>query len=122
MTIATRVGLSELSRKHFKDVSLDSTTASDNLSWTDDGSSVGDQLHQKRILEVLKTLIENRLTDKQREATQGLLDGIPVEEFARRTGSNRNAVYKLIHDARVSLRDGFTENGITTEDVNSAYV
>lgn len=70
---------------------------------------------------MLKTLIESRLTDKQREALQGSLDGLPVEEIARRTGSNRNAVYKLIHDARMRLRDGFTEYGITADDVSAIY-
>ena len=55
------------------------------------------------------TVWQHTLTDKQREATQGLLDGLQVEEIARRTNSKRNAVYKLIHDARIRLRDGFAE-------------
>lgn len=124
MTIATRVGISELRRKHFRDVSLDSMPTGDNLLSAvlqSDETDASDQIDRMRVLEVLKTLIESRLTVKQREALQGSLDGLPVEEIARRTGSNRNAVYKLIHDARVRLRDGFTENGITADDVNAIY-
>ena len=124
MTIATRFGISELRRKHYKDLSLDSMTTGDNLTIArpaDDEVSLSDGLDRRKMLEVLKSLIEENLTDKQREATQGFLDGLTVQEIARRTGSNRNAVYKLIHDARMKLRDGFTESGITAADVDAVY-
>ena len=50
-----------------------------------------------------------------------LLNGMPVEVFAEKTGSNRNAVYKLIHDARVKLRQGFEQAGYKAEDVSSVF-
>mgnify|MGYP002624065576 CR=1 FL=1 len=124
MTIATRVGISELRRRHFKDVSLDSITSGDNSlpAIAEPGEvSASDQMARQRILRTLNELIEDRLTDKQRRATQGLLNGLPVEEIARRTGSNRNAVYKLIHDARMRLREGFAEQGITADEVHAIY-
>ena len=49
------------------------------------------------------------------------MDGLPVEEIARRTSSNRNAVYKLIHDARIKLRDGFAELGISPDEFNVIF-
>jgi RNA polymerase sigma-70 factor, ECF subfamily len=33
-----------------------------------------------------------------------VLDGVPIDVLAERLGSNRNAVYKTIHDARTRLR------------------
>ena len=123
MTIAIRTGISQLRRKHFQDVSLDSMTTGNHmvLAAPADEESSSDQIDRQKILQTLKELVETRLTDKQREATQALLDGMPVEEIARRTGSNRNAVYKLIHDARIRLRDGFAEHDITGDEVNAIF-
>jgi RNA polymerase sigma-70 factor (ECF subfamily) len=33
-----------------------------------------------------------------------VLEEIPLDEVVRHLGSNRNAVYKLVHDARLKLR------------------
>lgn len=123
MTIATRVGIDELRRKHYRAVSLDSMTGAHlRVAIPADGDELADgTLDRRRMLETLRMLIDTVLTEKQREATQGLLDGLPVEEIARRTGSNRNAVYKLVHDARMRLRDGFEAAGISPSDVNAVF-
>ena len=124
MTIATRAGISELRRRHFRDVSLDSIATGDQQDHAvpeSDEVSASNQLDRQKILRTLNTLIDERLTEKQRRATQGLLNGLPVEEIARRTGSNRNAVYKLVHDARMRLREGFAEQGITADEVHAIY-
>jgi len=123
MTIATRVGIDELRRKHYRAVSLDSMTGENlHIAIVADGDGFADEgLDRRRMLDTLRTLIDTVLTEKQREATQGLLDGLPVEEIARRTGSNRNAVYKLVHDARMRLRDGFEAAGISPSDVNAVF-
>src|SRR5690606_16231856 len=102
MTIATRVGISELRRKRFQDVSLESITDADGLKIeiaVDSATPTEDQMERKSILQILDDLIQSKLTDKQRQAIQALLAGLPVEEIASRTDSNRNAVYKLVHDA-----------------------
>ena len=122
MTIATRVGISELRRKHFSDVSLDSMTGGDNLriELADSSDAPPHQhLDRRTVVAALQKLVATELTEKQRAATQGLLDGLPVEEIARRSNSNRNAVYKLIHDARARLRDGLEASGISRDDVLS---
>lgn len=121
MTIATRIGISELRRKHYQDVSLDSMTTGSDLKIdiaTAVERSPGSGLDRRKLLTTLQGLVETELTGKQRAAIQGLLDGLPIEEIARRSGSNRNAVYKLVHDARTRLRDGFAESGIKADDVN----
>jgi RNA polymerase sigma-70 factor, ECF subfamily len=33
-----------------------------------------------------------------------VLEGVPIDVLAERLGSNRNALYKLLHDARRRLR------------------
>lgn len=124
MSIATRVGLSEYRRRHVKDISLDGIVAGDSLKIefaANDTTPAGQAMDQQSILSKLQELIEELLTDKQRLAIRGLLEGLPVEEIASRTDSNRNAVYKLVHDARSKLRQGFEQSGIAVEDINAIF-
>lgn len=123
MTIATRVGLSEYRRRHTKDISLDGIVAGDSLKFefAEQETHLDQQMDQQRILVKLQELIDGDLTDKQRLAVRGLLEGLPVEEIAARMNSNRNAVYKLVHDARSKLRNGFEKSGIVAEDINAIF-
>ena len=123
MTIATRTAISEMRRKHCQNISLDSMMG-DELKFEvvdTDAKVNGQEADQKTILIKLEELIETRLTDKQRQAVNALLNGLPVEEIASRTDSNRNAVYKLFHDARSNLRDGFEKAGISADDINAIF-
>ena len=85
-----------------------------------DPSAENDQ-QRTALLVKLKELIDLSLSEKQRDAMHSLLNGMPVEIFAEKTGSNRNAVYKLVHDARVKLRTGFEQAGYKAEDINSVF-
>ena len=122
MTIATRTAISEMRRKHFQNVSLDSMMG-DELKFEIVAAEAdsGQEADKKVVMVKLKELIATRLTDKQRQAVNALLNGMPVEEVARRTDSNRNAVYKLFHDARSNLRDGFEKAGISADDINAIF-
>lgn len=122
MTIATRTGISALRHKRCKDISLEGITSADGLQFEialDESLPVEKQLDRTRMLEKLGELIETSLTGKQKLAVRSILEGIPVEEFALRTNSNRNAVYKLVHDARLKLREGFEKVGVTAEDISA---
>ena len=126
ISIATRVGISELRRKHCQDISLDGLTAGESLRIEiaedpENTVSAGQEMDRRSILLKLQELIDRVLTDKQRLAIRGLLEGLPIEEIAARSGSNRNAVYKLVHDARTKLREGFETSGIVAEDVNAIF-
>lgn len=123
MTIATRTAISEMRRKHFQNISLDSMLG-DELKFevaSTDSNVSGQQSDKNTILVKLKELIASKLTDKQRLAVNALLNGMPVEEIASRTDSNRNAVYKLFHDARANLREGFEKAGISADDINAIF-
>ena len=123
MTIATRTAISEMRRKHCQNISLDSMMG-DELKFevvATDSNLSGQEADKAVILLKLKDLIASRLTDKQRQAVNALLNGMPVEQIAERTDSNRNAVYKLVHDARSNLRDGFEKAGISAEDISAIF-
>ena len=123
MTIATRTAISEMRRKHCQNISLDSMMG-DELKFevaSTDSNVNGQESDKNTILIKLKELIASKLTDKQRLAVNALLNGMPVEEIASRTDSNRNAVYKLFHDARANLREGFEKAGISADDINAIF-
>ena len=52
------------------------------------------------------------LTPHQRRVTIALLvDGVPIDVLAERLGTNRNALYKTVHDARSRLRAHLIASG-----------
>lgn len=56
------------------------------------------------------------LTAHQRKVAVALLiDEVPIDVLAERMGTNRNALYKTLHDARVRLRASLTAGGWLTE-------
>ena len=46
---------------------------------------------------------------------------MPQDEIARHLGSNRNAIYKLTHDARKRLKRGLELAGYGAEDIREAF-
>ncbi|HEY47398.1 MAG TPA: sigma-70 family RNA polymerase sigma factor [Anaerolineae bacterium] len=120
--IAVRIALTELRRKRWQDVSLDS------LVETEDGQmsislmadpGVGPELatEQIDILTRVERIILEELTDKQRSALMATrIHGMPMDSVARKMGMNRNALYKLLHDARLRLKRRLTEEGLSPEE------
>jgi DNA-directed RNA polymerase specialized sigma24 family protein len=50
-----------------------------------------------------------------------LLEGMPVSEVARRMGTNQNALYKLLHDARKKLKRQMEAAGISPHEVLAVF-
>ncbi len=118
MTVATRIGISALRRKYHQDVSMEPFSSTDGYSMyiaITDEPSLSNSESRSKIFSVLQNLIDTELTDKQRLATRAFLSDFATDEIAEQMQMNRNAVYKLIHDARQRLRDGFERAGLTGE-------
>lgn len=122
MSIAVRLAITELRRRHFQDVSLDQIRREKDLQFAspDGDHNPAPDAQRAAVLDKLRQLIDAELTERQRTAIQAILAGLPAEEIGRRIKSNRNAVYKLIHDARTRLRRGFEESGFSAEDIHAA--
>jgi RNA polymerase sigma-70 factor (ECF subfamily) len=72
---------------------------------------------------VLAHLIQEALTDRQRQAMVALIfHEMPIEEVARRMNTNRNALYKLMHDARRRLKEHLEAQGLSVDEVMAAFV
>jgi RNA polymerase sigma-70 factor (ECF subfamily) len=60
----------------------------------------------------VRCAIEEALTPHQRRITIALLvDDVPIDVLAERLGTNRNALYKTVHDARTRLRAHLIASG-----------
>ena len=125
--IAVRIALTELRRKRWRDVSLDELTENAPgqgplgvLTAHVAGPEV--VAEQSDMIAHLQRVISEELTEKQREALIATrIHGMPMEEVARRMGTNRNALYKLLHDARLRLKTRLEEEGLSPEDVMAAF-
>lgn len=115
-TIAIRVAFDELRRKRWSDVSLDQVMADTGMA-PGRSSAPSVQSERQALLEAMYGLIETELTEKQRNALLAELKGMPQDEIARHLGSNRNAIYKLTHDARRKLKRGLEKAGYTAAEV-----
>ncbi len=70
------------------------------------------QLERRAQLQTLATSID-QLTSRQREVfTAVALNEVPIDTVALRLGTNRNAVYKNLFDARQTLRRRLAEAGL----------
>jgi RNA polymerase sigma-70 factor (ECF subfamily) len=64
----------------------------------------GERLEQQQQLTALSTAI-SELTERQREVFVAIaLNDVPIDVLALRLGTNRNAIYKNLFDARRNLR------------------
>ena len=120
--IAIRIAYSELRRNRWKDVSLDEVMSDTEFVLDraiDRDASPDARLEHQSLLASMQQFIQTDLTEKQRTALLAEIKGMPQDEIARHLGSNRNAVYKLTHDARKKLRKGLESAGYTAEDVVS---
>ena len=119
------VALTELKRRRWRDVSLQDlldrrTATGRGLS---DPQLAPEQLaYQNMVLTHLRRMIDEELTDRQREAVVAvILEGMPIAEVARRMGTNQNALYKLLHDARKKLKLRMEAAGLSPQDVLAAF-
>lgn len=122
-TIAVRLAFTELRRRRWKDVSLqqllnDAPGGVGRLS--DQSREPQLEMEQQALVKAMYGVIERELTEKQRTALLAELKGMPLEEIGRRLGSNRNAVYKLTHDARKRLRKHLEAAGFTAADLQAS--
>jgi RNA polymerase sigma-70 factor (ECF subfamily) len=77
---------------------------------------------QSEIMAMIQKTMMEILSEKQRKALMAVaVRGMPIAEVADRMGSNRNALYKLLHDARLKLKSHFEERGITPENILSSF-
>ncbi|MBL8133153.1 MAG: sigma-70 family RNA polymerase sigma factor [Anaerolineae bacterium] len=123
MRVAVRVAISDLRRARYRDFSLDALTAESEPAWLSLNPVAGDKLplperaaEQREVLTRLQESIHEALTDRQYQALVAVaVNNVPMEVVAERMGTNRNALYKLVHDARRKLRAHLESQGMSMD-------
>lgn len=125
--IAVRIALTELRRKRWHDVSLDeiveSSEAPSSLGMmVDPGASPETMAEQSDMIERIQHIIEEELTERQRTALLAIgVQGMSMPVVAERMGMKRNALYKLLHDARLKLKQRLIDEGLSPGDILSVF-
>lgn len=125
--IAIRIALTELRRKRWRDASLDELTENEDTPppaglLADPQASPETSAERKDMLERVRRILQEELTPKQREALVLLgLQDMPMEDAAKKMKTNRNALYKLLHDARLRLKKRLSMEELTPQDLLSAF-
>ena len=125
--IAIRVAFTELRRQRWKDISLQDLLPEDSIDFTpmvlaDPSPDPEERASQTMLAEMVQKMIDEDLTDRQRTAMMAIMvGGMPLEEVAQRMNTNRNALYKLIHDARKRMKQSLLARGMTPQEVLAAF-
>lgn len=127
--IAIHIAFSELRRRRWKDVPLQTFTQSREGSeltpplLTSPNSSPEAQAARRDLLRNVKNLIFDELTEKQRTALLAIVqDDFPLPVVAERMKTNPNALYKLLHDARQKLKQRLEEKtGLSAQELLSFF-
>jgi RNA polymerase sigma-70 factor (ECF subfamily) len=70
------------------------------------------------LLDAVQEGIADSLTPRQREVLVALaVNGVPLDVLAERLDSNRNALYKTLHDARRKLRAHLETHGYDADEL-----
>lgn len=121
--IAVRVALNELRRRRWRDVSLDGLEEKDSEDspprrFASPGPGPETVVERADMLSRVHQILAEELTERQHAAMQAInIQGVPMEEVARRMGTNRNALYKLLHDARLRLKHRLEREGLPPKDL-----
>jgi RNA polymerase sigma-70 factor, ECF subfamily len=122
--IAVLTASTELRRRRWRDVSLQEvldrhgTNRGESYRLADEQPTPERLTMRTTMLATARRFVDEELTERQREAIEAVMfEGMPLEEAARRMGTSRNALYKLMHDARKRLKKRMEAEGLSAQDV-----
>ena len=121
MKVAVREGYTELRKKRYEDISLHDYVnpkgEAEHAVEIEEKEALPDQLtHESMAVDKVMKIMNEHLTEKQKTVLQYLIiDQIPLTIVAEEMGTNRNAIYKLVHDARLKLKTSLELEGIDPE-------
>ncbi|TDA66138.1 MAG: sigma-70 family RNA polymerase sigma factor [Chloroflexi bacterium] len=122
------IALSRARRWRWKQVSLDDLADDDGtLNWfqRDERLQTADSeqpVRQREVVEVIREVLRTQLTARQRQTLKLIaFDNVPMDVVVQRLDSNRNAVYKLLHDARLKIKQQLVRRGYDLAEVMDLF-
>jgi RNA polymerase sigma factor (sigma-70 family) len=126
--VAIRLALTELRRKRWENVAIEDLVPEDTgmdytpAILTDTEALPEQQTYQREVMRLVEQLIMTELTPRQRQVMMAILKGgMPIGEAAERLGTNPNALYKMLHDARQRLKNRLEEEGYSANEILEAF-
>ena len=121
--IAIRVALGELRRRRWQTTAVDEARLGEVMpAWPIDNPGPERSLEQRQAWALLSELIETSLTPLQRKALIAhAFQDMPLDLVAEWLGTNRNNLYKLIHDARKRLKSALQSRGVTHRELIGVF-
>lgn len=125
--VAIRIALTELRRKQWENVSLDQMLESSmdegrEASVIDPQAGPEATVEQRDLLAQIGRILQEELTARQLAIMQAVaLRGVPMEALAQKMGVERNALYKMMHDARLKLKRRLAREGLELADVMATF-
>lgn len=116
--IAVRTAFAEMRHRRWRDVSLDE--AIERRGYDEPAADLEDpetEAARGMMMAAFGRFVEEELTEKQRVSLLAAMGGMPLEEIARRMDTNRNALYKLLHDARKRLKRRMIAENLSLQDI-----
>jgi RNA polymerase sigma-70 factor (ECF subfamily) len=122
-SIAIRAVLGELRRRRWRRAIIERAQLGQALpNWPIEEPGPERRLQQQEAWALLTRLIDTALTPRQRTALVAhAFQGMPLDLAAEWLGTNRNSLYKLIHDARKQLKQALLAQGITHKDLIAVF-
>jgi RNA polymerase sigma-70 factor, ECF subfamily len=123
---AINISLVEARRQRWKNVSLDNLISNAQLPdlQFEDENATNPELaaQQEEIWGAVRQVIDRELTPRQREILTALaFEDLPMDLVTERFHTNRNAVYKMLHDARAKLKKSLEERGFPVGEILDAF-
>lgn len=126
--IAINLALSQLRLRKWKEISLDGLVEGSDPNqkpskiFTSPTPRPETILERKDAIALVQQIIAEELTPRQRKVMTAIhLQGVPLDVVAQRTNSNRNAIYKLMHDARLKLKRRLEREGMPPDELLSIF-
>lgn len=119
--------LSRARRWRWRQVSLEALAGDqDDYEWvipaTVERQDLEQQVRQQEVVEIVRETVRNELTLRQRQVLRMVaFEEIPMDVVVERLDSNRNAVYKLLHDARMKLKQQLMLQGYDLQEVMQLF-
>jgi RNA polymerase sigma-70 factor, ECF subfamily len=126
--IAVRIGLSELRKKKWQEVSLDAINEDHgevnlpSITHATPKNSPEITVAQANAFSLVMAAMQQKLTPYQFNVMSALiLEDIPLEVLAHRLGKGRNTLYKVIHDARLKLKQHLEDSGHPPDELLALF-
>ncbi|HEX5807850.1 MAG TPA: sigma-70 family RNA polymerase sigma factor [Anaerolineales bacterium] len=126
---AVNIGLTSARHVRWKDVSLDQLSGDEEGAFSewvlrDKSSALTPDLAalQGEVRQLIWDVMEQDLTDHQRRILLLMVfHEVPMDEVVQQLNTNRNAIYKSLHDARRKLKNGLQARGFEVSEMLSLF-